>query len=110
MKSLQPALRLVEKETMSLLAGTEEEFAIIRWFHNNKELSVGRKRNQRLKITTAGTMHFFCLERCTPADSGVYTAKTNCDETTCEVAVAGKISLLFFNFSFFFAPRVSLPF
>ena len=75
---------------MSLLTHTEEEFAIVRWFHNNKELSVGRKRNQRLKITTAGTMHFLCLERCTPADSGVYTAKTNCDETTCEVAIAGK--------------------
>jgi hypothetical protein len=37
----------VEKETLSLLARTEEQFAIIRWYRGDKELTVERKRNQR---------------------------------------------------------------
>ena len=80
---------MVERETISLMARTEEEFAIVRWFHNDKELVVERKRNQRLKLNTSGTLHLFCLERSTVADSGIYTASTNSDQTSCEVFIEG---------------------
>ena len=82
-------LYMVERETISLMARTEEEFAIVRWFHNNKELVVERKRNQRLKLNTSGTLHLFCLEKSTVADAGTYTARTNADQTSCEVFIEG---------------------
>ena len=80
---------MVERETISLMARTEEEFAIVRWFHNDKELVMERKRNQRLKLNTSGTLHLFCLERSTVADAGIYTARTNADQTSCEVFIEG---------------------
>ena len=80
---------MVERETISLVAHTEEEFAIVKWFHNNKELVVERKRNQRLKLNTNRTLHIFCLEKSTVADSGIYTARTNSDQTSCEVLIEG---------------------
>ena len=80
---------MVERETISLMARTEEEFAIVKWFHNDKELVVERKRNQRLKLNTSGTLHLFCLEKSTMADAGTYTARTNADQTSCEVFIEG---------------------
>ena len=86
---LATQLNMVERETISLVAHTEEEFAIVKWFHNNKELVVERKRNQRLKLNTNRTLHIFCLEKSTVADSGIYTARTNSDQTSCEVLIEG---------------------
>ena len=88
-KPLVTQLYMVERETLSLMARTEEEFAIVRWFHNDKELVVERKRNQRMKLNTSGTLHLFCLERSKVADSGTYTARTNSDQTSCEVFIEG---------------------
>ena len=100
---------MVERETLSLMARTEEEFAIVRWFHNDKELVVERKRNQRLKLNTNGMLHQFCLERSTVADAGIYTARTNADQTSCEVFIEGVFLMFtFIQINRFFS-RVPIP-
>ena len=38
----------MERETLSLLVHTEEQFAIVKWFRDGKELLVERKRGNRL--------------------------------------------------------------
>ena len=39
---------IMERETLSLLVHTEEQFAIVKWFRDGKELLVERKRGNRL--------------------------------------------------------------
>ena len=40
-------MEIMERDSLNLVVTTEQEFVIVRWFKDNKELLVERKRNQR---------------------------------------------------------------
>ena len=66
---------------------TEESFATVKWFKDNEELKISRKRNQRMKILSKDCHHILVLEKCQLNDRGCYSVSTNTETSSCHVNI-----------------------
>lgn len=89
-KRLQPNLDLTERDMLALQVTTQESFATVKWFKDDEEIKITRKRNPRLKIVTQDCHHILAIEKCIGSDRGQYSVATNTETTTCAVNVSGK--------------------
>ena len=89
-KRLQPNLDLTERDMLALQVTTQETFATVKWFKDDEEIKITRKRNPRLKIVTQDCHHILAIEKCIGSDRGQYSVATNTETTTCAVNVSGK--------------------
>ena len=70
---------------------TEENFANVKWYKDDEELKMTRKRNQRLKIVSKDCHHILVIEKCVGSDRGTYSVATNTETTVTSVNVSGMI-------------------
>ena len=89
-KRLPPKLDLIERSVLALEVITEEDFASIKWYKDEEEIKITRKRNQRLKILSKDCHHILAIEKCVGSDRGVYKVSTNTETSVCDVNVTGK--------------------
>ena len=82
-------LDLTEREMIALEVITEENFANVKWYKDDEEIKVIRKRNQRLKLLTKDCHHILLIEKCIGSDRGIYSASTNTETTKCLVNISG---------------------
>ena len=57
----------------------------------------------RVKLLVREGLHCLAIDRCAPADQGVYTAKTNKEESSCDVQITGNfvVKLIFLTNNIF---------
>ena len=67
---------------------TEESFATVKWFKDDEEIKITRKRNQRMKLMSKECHHLLLIEKCLPSDTGRYSVSTNTETSSTDVSVA----------------------
>ena len=67
---------------------TEESFATVKWFKDDEEIKITRKRNQRMKLMSKECHHLLLIEKCLPSDTGCYSVSTNTETSSTDVSVA----------------------
>ena len=72
---------------LALQVHTQEPFASVKWFKDNEEIKMTRKRNQRLKIVSQDTYHILAIEKCIGSDRGEYSVSTNTETSNCTVSI-----------------------
>jgi len=86
-KRLPQSISLIERENLVLQTTTQETFASVKWLKNGQELTDDTKRNQRVKCLVREGLHCLAIDRCASTDQGVYTARTNMEDTSCNVQI-----------------------
>ena len=77
---------------LALQVVTQEPFASVKWFKDNEEIKMTRKRNQRLKTVSQDTHHILAIEKCIGSDRGEYSVSTNTETSNCTVNIKGRIN------------------
>ena len=88
---------LIERSVLALEVITEEDFANVKWFKDEEEIKITRKRNQRLKILSKDCHHILAIEKCIGSDRGVYKVLTNTQTSVCDVNVTGNLAYFMMN-------------